>query len=107
MNNSNIFINTAEAEAAIAKMREYRDNMQASLEKIQLNIKKLPDVWSGNVGDSSYEKLDHYQKKFEYIMNETNDYIDYLEKTKEAYRIIDEEINKKAQEHGDTSVLEY
>jgi hypothetical protein len=38
-------------------------------------------------------------------MNKITDYIDYLEKTKEAYRIIDEEINKKAQEHGETSIL--
>jgi len=105
MDNSNIFINTAEAEASIAKMREYRDNMRDSLDKVKRHIDDLPNIWSGNVGDKGHEKLDDYSKSFEVIMNKITDYIDYLEKTKEAYRIIDEEINKKAQEHGETSIL--
>ena len=104
MNNSNIFINANEAEEAIKRMREYRDNMNQALEKIQLNIVNLPNVWSGNVGDDNYEILSKYAHNFEPIIEQVTDYIDYLEKTKEAYKIIDNEIKKATDENGEISI---
>ncbi len=104
MNNSNIFINANEAEEAIKRMREYRDNMNDSLEKIKINIVNLPNVWSGNVGDENYEILNKYSNNFETIIDKITDYITYLEKTKEAYKIIDAEIKKATDENGEISI---
>lgn len=106
MNNSHIFINSDEAESAIVKMREYRDNMNEALENINSRIKNLPNVWSGNVGDDNYEILNKYANNFEIIINQITEYVDYLEKVKNAYKIIDEEIKKKTDESGEISILE-
>lgn len=105
MNNSQIFINSTEAEKAIAKMREYRDNMSEELNNIHLKIQNLPNVWSGNVGDNNYEILNKYANNFEIIINQLTEYIDYLEKVKNAYAIIDEEIKKATDENGEISIL--
>ena len=105
MNNSQIFINSSEAEDAIKRMRAYRDKMEESLSLIHVRIKNLPYVWSGNVGDNNYEILDKYANNFEKIITKITEYIDYLEKVKNAYRIIDEEIQKKTDENGEISIL--
>ena len=104
MNNSNIFINSELAEQSITKMREYRDNMNENLEKIHLKIKNLPNIWSGNVGDDNYEILSKYANNFEQIIEDITNYIDYLEKVKEAYQIIDDEIKKATDENGEISI---
>jgi uncharacterized protein YukE len=87
-------------------MREYRDNMNEALENINSRIKNLPNVWSGNVGDDNYEILNKYANNFEIIINQITEYVDYLEKVKNAYKIIDEEIKKKTDESGEISILE-
>lgn len=104
--NSNIYINTELMEEKLELLKKYRDDMKEKLTNVDKDIKNLPNVWSGKVGDSSYEKLDKYSNNFELIMNKIEDYIDFFEKAKESYKTLDEGIDKKASDNALVSALE-
>ena len=100
-----INISSVPAEEAIARMREYRDKMNERLVLIHEDIKKMPETWSGNVGDENYEILMKYATKFEQITAKIDSFIDYLEKTKNAYKAADFEIDKRAEDNAGVSAI--
>lgn len=106
MNNYNIFVNSDEIDAKLVKLREYKKDMEEKLNNIKLGIDDLPNTWSGQVGDNNYEVLNKYSQDFEVIMKRIESFIDFLEKAKEAYKSLDEGIDKKAGDFSSVSVLD-
>lgn len=103
-NQAKIYVDVVKAEESIEKMIIIRNNMNDRLLQIHNEIEKMPNTWSSRVGDENYEILSKYARNFEEIITKLDSYIGYIEKVKEAYKKLDQDITKRIDDSADTKI---
>ena len=103
--NDNIYMDLPAVETKIEKLKEQRDEMNTALQKIKDDILKMPDVWNGNSGDKVYEVLIKYSANFTEIIKKIDSFISELQKAKESYQKLDNDIIGKMEKNSDVSAV--
>ncbi len=104
MSNQNLKINNfSEFEETITeltnsymKLKDVFANQKQNAEKVNAT-----DTWTGQAQRSMYEKYKILNGNYDPIENSLDIYIRFLNKTKEDYRLVNEEINKNVEEFAE------
>ena len=94
MQNS-IYIDRKQLSEKVEKLRTEKEKMKSLFEKINNDVTKIPDYWSGDSGEKTFEKLSKHRKKYESIINEIESYISFLEKMCSTYSTMDSAVEKQ------------
>ncbi len=103
MNNDNIYMDLPAVESKIETLKAQRDEMNTALEKIKGDISKMPELWNGNSGDEIYAFLNEYSTSFPSIIEKLDEFIAELQRAKEAYQKLDDDITSKMEENAKVS----
>ena len=101
MSNQNLKINNfAEFEETITLLTESYNKMKDVFDKQRKNAEKVneTDTWTGRAQKSMYGKYKALNDNFAPIEYSLDLYIKFLNKTKEDYRLANEEIAKNVDE---------
>jgi uncharacterized protein YukE len=106
MDNDNIYMDLPAVEEKLTALRNERAKMYDALTKIKDEILKMPDVWNGNSGDAKYEVLIKYSKNFTDIIAKIDSFIDALQKAKDSYQVLDNDIIARMEENAEIGATE-
>ena len=101
MSNQNLKINNfAEFEETISELTESYKKMQDVFANQKKNAEKVneTDTWTGKAQRSMFEKYKALNGNYDPIEYSLDLYIKFLNKTKEDYRLVNEEIAKNVDE---------
>lgn len=104
--NDNIYMDLPAVDIKIAKLKGERETMRKALEFIKNEILKMPNVWNGNSGDANYEILIKYSANFTDILNKIDEFIDTLQKSRDAYEKLDNDTIDRMEENAGIGATE-
>lgn len=104
--NDNIYMDLPAVDIKIAKLKEERETMRKALEFIKNEILKMPNVWNGNTGDKNYEILIKYSVNFNEILKKIDEFIDTLQKSRDAYEKLDNDTIDRMEENAGIGATE-
>ncbi len=93
-----IYINGPVLEEKIALLKEKRRDLYDLFGVIEEDVNYLPNIWGGDNGTSSYEKLTSYTPKFARIIKRIDNNILFLEQVLESYNSFETLVKDKTDE---------
>ncbi len=106
MNNANSGIieitSYEEFEDIINSFQKVANNIHDIFDHVKTNDEHLNDgnTWKGKAAEHTYARCKELAENYEPIEYSLNLYINFLRKTLEDYKLLDEEIDKNAEEYG-------
>lgn len=103
--NSNIYMNVNEMEQKVLLLKEEKNKLDIVFQNITADGKGMTNYWNGNTGEHASLEFNEYIKKFKTISDSILSYINFLESSIAAYKLMDQTINSKMETDANVSII--
>lgn len=99
MENSNIYIDYEDLAAKIELLKKEKINMENVVQNLKSDFYNMINYWGGSTGEKVYDYLIKYSNDLPKIISQINREIVFLECVIDAYKIMDDSINKRLEDN--------